>query len=69
MVPCLLLSGTVVDSFSLLMGSIDMFNFIVKLNDMRENLQFSFPKVKNSGMNLKIILWWAGVFLGKSLHI
>ena len=70
MVPCLLLSGEVIDSFSLLMGAVSTFDLTITLNDMREEIQ---NKNANCGImmrkeNLKIILWWAGTFLGKSLR-
>lgn len=68
MVPCLLLSGEVVSSFSLLMGAVSMYNLIVKLNDMKEEIQKTNYEMVNSKVNLKIILWWAGAFLGKSLR-
>lgn len=70
MVPCLLLSGEVIDSFSLLMGAVSTFDLTITLNDMREEIQ---NKNANCDImmrkeNLKIILWWAGTFLGKSLR-
>ena len=68
MVTCLLLSGEVVSDFSLLMGTVSMYNLTVKLNDMRENLQNENHVMMKSKVNLKIILWWAGTFLGKSLR-
>lgn len=70
MVPCLLLSGDVIDSFSLLMRAVSTFDLTITLNDMREEIQ---NKNANCDImmrkeNLKIILWWAGTFLGKSLR-
>lgn len=67
-VPCLLLSGEIVSVFPLLMGTVSMYNLIVKLNDMKgETLNDNHVMMK-SKVNLKIILWWAGAFLGKSLR-
>ena len=63
MVPYLLLSGEVVSNFQLLMGIISIYNLFVKLTDMREEMQIIKCKV-----NLKVIFWWAGAFLGKSLQ-
>lgn len=70
MVPCLLLSGDVIDSFSLLMGAVSTFDLTITLNDMREEIQ---NKNANCDImmrkeNLKIILWWAWMFLGMSLR-
>lgn len=68
MVPCLLLSGEVVSVFSSLMGIVSMYNLIVKLNDMKGEILNGNHVMMKSKVNLKIILWWAGAFLGKSLR-
>ena len=52
------------------MGAVSISNFTIKLNDMREEIQNKKANcciVKNK-VYLKIILWWAGTFLGKSLR-
>ena len=52
------------------MGAVSTFDLTITLNDMREEIQ---NKNANCDImmrkeNLKIILWWAGMFLGKSLR-
>lgn len=59
MVPCLLLSGDVIDSFSLLMRAVSTFDLTITLNDMREEIRNKKANcciVKNK-VYLKIILW------------
>lgn len=68
MVSCLLLSGASVPTYSLLMGSISVYSLIVKLKDMREEIQNGNHEMIRSKVNTNIVLWWAGTFLGKRLH-
>lgn len=68
MVSNLLLSGATVSNFSLLMGGVSVYNLIVKLNDMKEEIHNFNHEMVERKVNLKIILWWAGAFLGKCLH-
>lgn len=67
MVSHLLLSGAFISPFTMWMGGISMYNLIVKLNDMREEIR-NVHELANSNINLKIVLWWAGTFLGKRLR-
>lgn len=68
MVSYLLLSGLIVPTYSLLMGSISVYSLIVKLKNMRTEIQISNHEIIESKVNTNIILWWAGTFLGKRLH-
>lgn len=68
MVSYLLLSGAIVPTYSLLMGSISVYSLIVKLKDMRDEIQNVNHEKTDSKVNTNIVLWWAGTFLGKRLH-
>lgn len=68
MVPHLLLSGAVVPTYSLLMGLVSVYGLIVKLKDMREEIQKENREMTSCKVSTNIVLWWAGTFLGKRLH-
>lgn len=68
MVSHLLLSGAVVSTYSLLMGFVSIYGLIVKLKDMKEEIQKSSHEMAGCKVNTNIVLWWAGTFLGKRLH-
>ena len=68
MVSHLLLSGAVVSTYSLLMGFVSIYGLIVKLKDMKEEIQKSSHEMAGGKVNTNIVLWWAGTFLGKRLH-
>lgn len=68
MVSHLLLSGAVVSTYSLLMGFVSIYGLIVKLKDIKEEIQKSSHEMAGGKVNTNIVLWWAGTFLGKRLH-
>ena len=55
-------------TYSLLMGFVSIYGLIVKLKDMREEIQKYSHEMIGGKVNTNIVLWWAGTFLGKRLH-
>lgn len=58
MVSHLLLSGAVVPTYSLLLGFVSVYNLIVKLKDMREEIQKYSHEMIGGKVNTNIVLWW-----------
>lgn len=63
MVSCLLLSGAVLPCIQWFMVGVTIYNLIVKLNDMKEEMNYH-VLIKRK-VNLKITLWWIGVVVGQ----